>query len=301
MERLRRRFQEMDANSDGKVSADEYRGRIPFERLDGNGDGFLDAADLEGLRPGGADGPPRQPFESMDRNGDGKVTKDEYRGNTPFERLDRNGDGVLDGEDLRGAGSGDAGRGPGERPDRRKLREAMKAMDTDGDGKISKDEYTGPIPFERLDRDNDGFLTEKDRQAGGRRGRELDPEAVKERFRRADANGDGKLDASEFPRPEMFQRLDENGDGYLTPEELERARQRGRQGRGGRGGGQGSQGQGLDRFDRDGDGRISRDEFPGSDERFEQLDRNQDGWITPDEQGGAPRSPRPGGSGPGGR
>ncbi|MBI4481505.1 MAG: EF-hand domain-containing protein [Acidobacteria bacterium] len=39
----------------------------------------------------------------------------------------------------------------------------------------------------------------------------------------------------------------------------------------------------FQKIDRDGDGRLSRDEFRGSEERFRTLDRNNDGFLTPDE------------------
>ena len=39
----------------------------------------------------------------------------------------------------------------------------------------------------------------------------------------------------------------------------------------------------IDRYDTDDDGQLSRDEFPGTDERFDHLDANDDGYITPDE------------------
>ena len=35
----------------------------------------------------------------------------------------------------------------------------------------------------------------------------------------------------------------------------------------------------TERFDEDGDGKISMDEFPGSDERFQEFDENGDGFL----------------------
>jgi hypothetical protein len=37
----------------------------------------------------------------------------------------------------------------------------------------------------------------------------------------------------------------------------------------------------LLRFDLDGDGRVARPEFPGSDATFARLDVDRDGFVTP--------------------
>jgi EF hand len=56
------------------------------------------------------------------------------------------------------------GAGPGP------MGEGLRAMDKNKDGKISKDEYTGPAPlFDRLDRNSDGFIS-SDELPGGRSG-----------------------------------------------------------------------------------------------------------------------------------
>ena len=120
------------------------------------------------------------------------------------------------------------------------MREALKAMDADGDGKVSKDEYTGPIPFERLDRNRDGFLDAAD--APGDRGPG-----------RGDGQGQGRRGGSRRGRG-------------LTP-------------------------QALKRFDQDGDGQVTRDEFPGGDERFDLLDLNKDGVLTEADQPAPPAPP----------
>ena len=57
---------------------------------------------------------------------------------------------------------------------RRDPQERFKRMDSDGDGKVSKDEFMGPERFfERLDADGDGVLTAKEMESmrGMRRGR----------------------------------------------------------------------------------------------------------------------------------
>ena len=46
----------------------------------------------------------------------------------------------------------------------------------------------------------------------------------------------------------------------------------------------------MKRADRDGDGKVSKDEFRGPDDHFDDLDKNKDGFITEDE---APTGPPP--------
>jgi hypothetical protein len=99
------------------------------------------------------------------------------------------------------------------------------------------------------------------------------------RHAKVDANGDGVIDRTEaaaHPRlAERFDQLDRNKDGRIGPEERP---QRG--GRGGRGGG-------MAALDTNGDGAIDRSEAakaPRLAERFDQLDRNKDGRIGPEER-----------------
>ena len=50
---------------------------------------------------------------------------------------------------------------------KKKAVERFKAMDKDGDGKVSREEFTGPKPrFDVLDRDGDGFLSQQELLAG---------------------------------------------------------------------------------------------------------------------------------------
>lgn len=100
----------------------------------------------------------------------------------------------------------------------------LKAMDANGDGKVSREEFRGPSRmWDRVDTDKDGFVTEAEfkkatasRAGGSRNGGRgantdwmfelLDRDQDKELTERdllalrkaADANGDGKLTKDEF-------------------------------------------------------------------------------------------------------
>jgi len=81
----------------------------------------------------------------------------------------------------------------------------LALMDTDGDGRVSLDEYQQWMgyAFARMDRDGDGVLA-PDELPGGK-GQPVTREAhharLAERFRKQDANGDGMLDANELAAP----------------------------------------------------------------------------------------------------
>jgi Ca2+-binding EF-hand superfamily protein len=92
-------------------------------------------------------------LERMDANRDGSITKEEFAAarSEMFGQRDRNGDGYLDSED---AGTRMTRRG-GER-----MAEARERLDTDGDGRISKDEFVSadsPL-FDTADKDSNGVL-----------------------------------------------------------------------------------------------------------------------------------------------
>jgi hypothetical protein len=55
----------------------------------------------------------------------------------------------------------------------------------------------------------------------------------------------------------------------------------------------------VGRLDKDGDGRVSRSEFDGPPDRFDDHDQNGDGYISAQEIGNSPPPPPPGGFGGG--
>jgi hypothetical protein len=106
-------------------------------------------------------------LEQADADHDGKVTKQEYvdARAAQFSRMDRNGDGFIDEADSRAGGN--------ERGQR-----AAKALrgriDSNGDGKISKEEFVNAptMLFDKFDANKDGVLDatelEAARNAAGR-------------------------------------------------------------------------------------------------------------------------------------
>ncbi len=94
-------------------------------------------------------------------------------------------------------------------------------------------------------------------------------------FLKMDANNDGLIEASEFRGSEdQFARTDGNGDGFIDAEEARLHRPSGRRP------------PDVMELDADGDGRVSRAEFPGRDQKFTRLDANGDGYIDGSEAPG---------------
>jgi Ca2+-binding EF-hand superfamily protein len=93
-------------------------------------------------------------FREMDRDDDGVVTREEWRGNREdFNRIDRNNDGVISLGEFIDEGSTVAG------SDRRPFNE----LDRNGNGVITSGEWTGRRDeFRALDTDNDGVISRQE-------------------------------------------------------------------------------------------------------------------------------------------
>jgi collagen type III alpha len=253
-----------DANKDGKIGKDEARGPLSenFARVDTDSDGAITEEELgkaaEGFARlfGGTPGAPppqgapgREMFARLDADKDGKVSKEEAQGPIRdfFDRLDANSDGSLSEEEFARAASrfgnqppgGPRPGGPGFRPP------FLVALDADSNGELSAEEIEAAgKALLKLDRNGDGKLgpgelfggppegfpgRPGDRRPGDARPGEGRPggdaAAAAERFKAADANGDGKLSKEEAPDrlKENFDRLDANSDGFLDEAELRQA------------------------------------------------------------------------------
>ncbi|MGC9317537.1 MAG: EF-hand domain-containing protein [Armatimonadota bacterium] len=165
----------------------------------------------------------------------------------------------------------------------------LERHDANGDGTIDRDEFQGrENAFLRMDANGDGSITPEELQARRWQGRQRlgrDRQQMWEQMlQRFDENNDGALSEDEFGGPKIiFTALDKNADGMVTSAEAAE--------RGGRNGGGPGQRQAtrerwqmmLQRFDADGDGQLSRTEWPGRAEIFERMDPDGDGVITEQE------------------
>jgi Ca2+-binding EF-hand superfamily protein len=269
-------FKQLDANGDGQVAEDEVSddhrrlfGRL-LRRGDADADGKLSLQEFtsaladdrpEAVPPGmnqqlaerGADGDrlrqfleadPEQLFRQLDTNGDGRIEPGEVP-QQARERLeqfvlyyDANRDKVLSPEEFRRGHGMLRTQGIGQ-PALPRAAGLLGVLDTDGDGKLSKEEIAAaPESLRKLDRDADGQVSPRELAVvlSSEPGQAPPPPATKrpeggvrpdgprlfERLRTLDADGDGKWSQSELPPflRQQFARIDANKDGVADPDEL---------------------------------------------------------------------------------
>lgn len=174
-------------------------------------------------------------IKRFDKNNDGFLTQDEMPARLAgmFDKIDTNGDGKLDQQEvekmlqvLRKRYNLEA-KAPTTKPKEGAAKELVTApevdrfvqrlldtLDTNKDGKISREEAKGPLAeqFDRLDLNKDGFLDKEElRKAAARL-------LANKENKKMDKPG-GILDAGGPAIPD-FDALDRNADGRLTPDEL---------------------------------------------------------------------------------
>lgn len=108
-----------------------------------------------------------------------------------------------------------------------RMLEQLEKADTNGDGAVSRQEFTAfrATQFTRIDRNGDGFITDDDipRFVQNRLPPEMSGDNLRATF---DANKDGKVSQAEFVSGPalMFDRADANSDNTVTRAELEAVR-----------------------------------------------------------------------------
>lgn len=259
----------LDANSDGIISADEIaKSPAALRKLDKNGDGNLTEDELrpnfDRERREGSAGNPNEELVntlmSFDENKDGKLSKTEVpeRMQGIFARADANHDGLLTREELTqsAAAQSTANNNTG--------REEREERGERGEGRGGRGGFGG-------------------RGGPGGPGGMM---RMMPLLAALDANSDSTITGDEINNaPAALKTLDKNNDGQLTEDEIRPAFGPG--GRGGRGGFGGSPEEMVKRmmeFDKNGDGKLSKDELPERmQELMERADTNQDGFLTQDE------------------
>jgi Ca2+-binding EF-hand superfamily protein len=148
-------------------------------------------------------------------------------------------------------------------------------FDKDQDGKLSPEEYPGSdTSFKRMDKNQDGYLDNTEVQKGRSHARPEMQQRGSGYIKNFDKDQDGKLSPGEYPGSDTsFKRMDKNQDGYLDNTEVQKGRSHARPEMQQRGGGY------IKNFDKDQDGKLSPEEYPGSDTSFKRMDKNQDGYL----------------------
>lgn len=168
------------------------------------------------------------------------------------------------------------GPGEGEQPKKAKAAKTqggnrlLAPMDKDGNGELSREEYLGSdAVFKRLDADGNGAISAEEGAKAAKYASILmwdlvDREAL---FKALDGDQDGSVTAEEMKQANLAE---------IMAKALAGVKQQLAAGA--------KEGDLVTRFDKDGDGRVSRDEFPPEHlAKFDKLDRNADGFVDAEE------------------
>jgi Ca2+-binding EF-hand superfamily protein len=274
------RFRGMDANGDGVITRNEWRGNDrSFRNQDWNGDGVLSGDEVrEGARrqnwsqdwnrDGRVDNEDRQiaeRFRGYDMNNDGRVTAAEWSADDRlFARLDTNRDRLLTMQEYT-AGAGfrlDSLGGPAY---------GFTGIDRNRDGWITRNEWNlGGNDFARLDVNRDNRISRFEFENDTASYQDTRYSAA--RFPGLDANRDGWISRGEWRMGAAeFNRIDTNNDNRISRFEFETVA------------GHGDSPVQYDRFsngDSNRDGWLTRSEWRGSEAVFTRLDANRDNRLS---------------------
>ncbi|NUQ64603.1 MAG: EF-hand domain-containing protein [Pirellulales bacterium] len=219
-------FQILDGDKDGKLSSQEFTNRpaeARYREADLDGDGGLSFSEFRKTAGGDwSEARAGRIFAASDQDKDGRLNAKEFNSQpmaARFHVMDRNGDERMSLEEFQLAYAEIAGHGQSER--------ALGAMDRDGNGQLTVEEYCAFSPELQVfcrDMDGDGQLTIEEYCRWCKSPEET--AAVKGQFAKCDANRDGRVTVAEFAAGNTpvatkspFAALDGNGDGGLSLEE----------------------------------------------------------------------------------
>lgn len=275
-----------DANEDGAISKSEYSGAAFWKRYDGDQDGKVTAQEIRQMeemlrKQAQAKAPKRREyfrglddFGLHDANADGRFSRNELA-SFVHDAADRNRDGWLSEEEYKGID-----RRPSGDDEKEVDLESYEQQDADHDKKLELGEFGLPKGYmDALDLGSDGHVSKEElienqiRGWGGVPGR--DPDAV---LRRMDASGNGELERKEFDGSDRLWNTingyrPEKEDPTVNRDELERYIDRVKDLRR-------KANAFMTRYDFNGDGKVTRDEFEGPEGAFARCDSNGDGLVT---------------------
>ncbi|MCE9637257.1 MAG: EF-hand domain-containing protein [Planctomycetes bacterium] len=223
-------------------------------------------------------------FTKLDRNGDGALRTVEIPAGW-LERFDRNGDGAVgrtEFVEINGRPEKLRRLHP-MRDARARAANTLQSFDKNKDGSVQRDEYPGKEDvFRSADRNKDGALQPAELLALA----EDEIEDIRKKMRSPgrydflvifDVDKDNSVGADEYDGPvAVFRKFDTDNDGIVTydelyPEKMKAAKDSGPKP---------EQISVVGALDKDGDGKVARAEFAGSDAAWRRLDRNGDGVLT---------------------
>ena len=218
-QQIRIRFAEMDANNDGRISRQEWRGsRQSFLVHDWNNDGMLSGDEV---RPGGRRPATEDPdftegrlenqdwspqrFTRLDINRDSRIVRAEWPYDwQSYRRADRNRDNILTRSEFLAEDNIDDDRECG-----------LSHCDLNGNGRIERSEWHGSNEaFAWLDRNRNNVLSYDELV-------DADTGASSDLFARLDTNRNGRVELSEWQWSRAsFDRRDQDNNGVLSRREL---------------------------------------------------------------------------------